>query len=57
MKYIAKENFCGVSIAMSIGEVQEIPDTVAASLEAAGYIEPAEKKAEKAPAKKKEEKS
>lgn len=57
MKYIAKENFCGVSLAMSVGEVQEIPDTVAASLEAAGYIEPAEKKAEKAPAKKKGEKS
>lgn len=56
MKYIAKENFCGVSIAMSVGEVQEVPDTVAASLEAAGYIEPAEKKVEKAPAKKKGEK-
>ena len=54
MKYIAKENFCGVSIAMSVGEVQEVPDTVAASLEAAGYIEPVEKKA---PAKKKGEKS
>ena len=57
MKYIAKENFCGVSIAMSVGEIQEVPDTVAASLEAAGYIEPVEKKAEKAPAKKKGEKS
>lgn len=56
MKYIAKENFCGVSLAMSVGEVQEVPDAVAASLEAAGYIEPAEKK-EKAPAKKKGEKS
>jgi hypothetical protein len=53
MKYIAKENFCGVSIAMSVGEVQEVPDTVAASLEAAGYIEPVEKKA---PAKEKSKK-
>ena len=56
MKYIAKENFCGVTIAMSVGEVQEVPDTIAANLEAAGYIEPVEKKVEKAPAKKKGEK-
>lgn len=55
MKYIAKENFAG-KVSMCVGEVMEIADDIATSLEKAGYIEKVGKTEPAEPAKKEKKK-